>query len=192
MSFDPKILSEKIEGLKEAFENGRFGDALVAAVNTGSGLMQQRIFTANVDVNGDGFGEYIGKRIIAKRIKSANRTADKRNKAIAGESLTPYQIKRASKGRQILKKDLEMTGALRRAIETQVEGEHSAILQFSNLEAAKIAHGQENQITNIRLGAKATTKGAGIKIFKLNQEEKEEVISQGVELIKEILQTKKP
>lgn len=187
MPFDLAILSKKIEGLKEAFNNGKFGDALVGALNTGNGLMQQRVFTQNVDVDGQGFGVYIGKKRKVRLQVSKNRTQNKRNKAIAGLELTSYQRKRAQKGRQIAKKDLELEGSLRRAIETVIENEKSAVLTFNNDTAAKIARGQENQITNIRNTGKGTTKGKGVKIFGLNTSEKEQVIEQGSELIKQIL-----
>lgn len=187
MPFDVQILEKKIEGIKQAFENGKFSDALLTSLNTGSGLMQQRIFQQNEDISGNSFGKYIGKIRKARLIVSANRTQNKRNKAVAGKDLTPYQIKRARAGRQTSKKDLEFHGGLRRAIETQVESENAAILEFNNDLAAKIARGQENQITNIRTGGKGSSKGNGIKIFRLNEKEKEQVVEQGIELIKQIL-----
>jgi hypothetical protein len=191
MAFDVTILSKKIEGLKEAYENGRFSDALVGSLNTGSGLMQQRIFNQNTDIEGQSFGNYIGKKRKVPLVVSSNKTQNKRNKAIAGLELTSYQRKRASKGRQISRKDLEFTGGVRRAIETQIADEKAAVLQFNNDLAAKIARGQEQQITNIRNGQKGTTKGANaVKIFSLNQSEKETVIEQGAELIKQILKPK--
>lgn len=191
MPFDVSILSKKIQGLKDAFEQGSFGDALVGALNTGNGLLQQRVFTQNTDVEGQGFGIYIGKKRKVPLVISTNRTQNKRNKNIAGLSLTSYQRKRAAKGRQIAKKDLEFSGGLRRAIETQIADEKSAVLQFNNDQAAKIAKGQEQQITNIRAGRKGLVKGEGaVKIFTLNQSEKETVIEQGAELIKQILKPK--
>lgn len=188
--FDLSILKTKVEGLKEAYQDGRFGDALVGALNTGNGLMQQRVFTENQDVEGNSFGNYIGKKHKARFVPSTNKTQNKRNKAVFGQELTSYQIKRAKKGRQVLKKDLEFTGGLRRAIETQIENEKAAVLNFNNDEAAKIARGQEAQITNIRNGGKGTTKGTGVKIFTLNKSEKETVNEQGAELIKQILKPK--
>ncbi len=190
MPFDLKILTDKIEGIKEAFDNGRFADALVASLNTGNGLMQQRIFQNNNDIEGNSFGQYIGRKRKARLQVSKNVTQNKRNKAIAGQDLTSYQRKRARAGRQIAKKDLEFTGGLRRTIETQVENENAAILQFNDNNAALIAKGQEAQITNIRNGGKGTTKGKGIKIFALNTTEKEQVNEQGLELIKQILKPK--
>lgn len=187
MPFDLTILTKKIEGLKEAFNNGKFGDALVGALNTGNGLMQQRVFNQNQDIEGNGFGQYIGKKHKAKLLTSKNRTENKRLKALAGQDLTSYQRKRLKRGRQIAKKDLELEGGLRRAIETKIENEKAAVLEFNNDEAAKVARGQENQITNIRNTGKGTTKGKGIKIFGLNTSEKEQVVEQGAELIKQIL-----
>lgn len=190
MSFNTNILKDKIEGIKEAFQNGDFGDALVGALNTGSGLMQQRIFQNNTDVEGNNFGPYVGRKTKTKAKFSANKTQNKRNQNIAGLYLTSYQKKRARLGRQINHKDLELTGGLRRAIETQVESETTAILQFNNDLAAKTAHGQEAQITNIRNGRTGNTNGIGIKIFTLNQTEKEAVNEQGLALINQILKPK--
>lgn len=188
MAFDINAQQEKINRLKTAYESGRFSDALLAALNTGNGLMQQRIFQQTTDVEGNGFGTYVGKRSKVKRITvSKNPLQNKRNKALVGQNLTPYQRKRAAKGRQVLRKDLEFTGGLRRAIETVVESDKAVVLEFNNDQAAIIAKGQEAQITNIRLGQKGTTKGVGIKIFSLNQAEKEEVTEQGQELINQIL-----
>jgi hypothetical protein len=198
MSFDLNILKQKVDGLKEAYENGNFSDALIGALNTGNGLMQQRVFSQTEDIEGNSFGQYIGKK---KKLSNRNlevslffearsKTNQKRIKANADLELTSYQRKRAHKGRQIAKKDLEFTGGLRRAIETQAENEKTAVIQFNNLEAAKIAKGQEAQITNIRSGGKGTTKGEGVKIFSLNNSEKETVIEQGAELITQILKPK--
>jgi hypothetical protein len=187
MPFDLTILTKKIEGLKQAFENGRFADALVGALNTGNGLMQQRIFTRNQDIEGNSFGVYIGK----KREVVITKNKRKRINDSRVQSLTTYEKKRVQAGRQIIHKDLEFTGGVRRAIETQIENEKSVVLEFNNDEAATIAHGQEQQITNIRNGGKGTVKGTGaIKIFKLNIDEKEKVVEQGHELILQILKPK--
>lgn len=188
--FDLNILKTKVDGLKEAYASGNFGDALVGALNTGNGLMQQRIFNQNKDVEGNDFGVYIGKKRKARLVTSSNKTQNKRNKAVFGKELTSYQIKRAKKGRQVAKKDLEFTGGLRRAIETQIENEKAAVLNFNNDDAAQIAKGQEAQITNIRNGGKGSVKGNGVKIFTLNNSEKETVNEQGKELITQILKPK--
>lgn len=196
MSFDITILKAKIDKIKQAYDNGKFGDALVAALNTGNGLMQQRIFQTNVDIEGNSFGQYVGKkqterqagRQVARALFSdPTKTTRKRIKAAASLELTYYQRKRAFRGRQIIRKDLELEGGLRRAIETQIEDEKSAVLQFNNDEAALISKGQENQITNIRNGQPGTTKGDGIRIFTFDKKEREQVGEQGVELLKQIL-----
>jgi hypothetical protein len=187
MPFDLTILQKKVDGLKEAYENGNFADALVGALNTGNGLMQQRVFTQTEDIEGNTFGQYVGVKRKAKTKPTTDRTQARRNKAIEGKFLTSYQRKRAAKGRQILRKDLEFTGGLRRAIEIQAENDKAAVIQFNNSDAAKIAKGQEAQITNIRNSGKGTTKGTGVKIFTLNKAEKETVVEQGAELLKQIL-----
>lgn len=187
MPFDLQILADRIEGLKKTYENGRFGDALVGALDMGSGIMQQRIFEDNQDIEGNSFGQYIGAKTKTKLVMSKNKTQNKRNKAIAGIDLTSYQRKRARAGRQYSHKDLELTGGLRRAIETQVENENVAVIQFNNDDAALIAQGQEAQITNIRNGQVGSTKGHGIKIFTLSEGEKKDVNAKGLELIKQIL-----
>lgn len=197
MAFDITIMTKKIEGLKAAFESGRFADALVGSLNTGNGLMQQRIFQETQDIKGQPFGQYVGAkkkqtdRAQVRALFGATKTDKKRIKSSAGLELTPYQRLRANKGRPIAKKDLEFTGGLRRAIETQIEGEKAAVLQFNTDLAGKIARGQEQQITNIRNGASGTTKGTGaVKIFGLNESEKEKVNEQGRELILQILKPK--
>lgn len=187
--FDITVLTKRIEGIKTAFENGQFADALAGALNSGNGLMQQRIFTQNTDIKGQSFGEYIGKkRKVRKITPGSNRTQNKRNKAVAGLEITAYQRKRALRGRQIAKKDLELEGGLRRAIEIQVEDEKTVQLAFNNDNAALIAKGQEQQIENIRNGKPGTTKGSGAtRIFTLDDKEREEVNEQGLELIQQIL-----
>lgn len=187
--FDLTILTKKVEGLRTAFESGRFADALVGALETGNGLMQQRIFIRNEDVEGNGFGVYIGRKTLPRSLPTTtSRTDRKRIKANAGIPLTRWQRIRANKGRQVAKKDLEFTGGLRRSIEAQIQEEREAALFFNTSEAAAVAHGQEQQITNIRNGGKGTTKGSGaIKIFNLNDSEREQVVEQGAELIKQIL-----
>lgn len=184
MSFDTKILQEKINKVKIAFESGQFADVLIGALNTGNGLMQQRIFTQNKDTLGNSFGKYTGKKGKTRTVKPSK---NKRSKFLGDQPLTPYERKRVLAGRQILRKDLEFTGGLRRAIETSLENDKAAVIAFNNLDAARIAHGQEAQITNIRLGNKGTTKGIGIKIFRLNTFEKEQVVEQARELINQIM-----
>lgn len=191
MPFDVTILVKKIQGIKEAFENGNFADALVGAMKTGQGIMSKRIFNQLEDTQGRDFGKYIGKKSKARLLKSKNKTQNKRNKAVAGQELTSYQRKRALSGRQIANKDLQLTNSLRKSIELQhsIVKESNGIvsLEFTTDKAAAIARGQENQITNIRNGRPGTTKGDGVRIFRFTQEEKEKTTEQGSFLIKQIL-----
>lgn len=187
--FDLTILIKKVQNLKAAFDSGQFADALVGSLTTGKGLMTQRIFTGTKDVEGNSFGQYIGRKTIPRTTPTTtSRTDRKRIKANAGIPLTRWERIRANKGRQVAKKDLFFTGGLSASIEVQVENERAAILAFNTVEMAAIAHGQEQQITNIRNGGKGTTKGSGaIKIFNLNDKERGEVVEQGQQLIIQIL-----
>lgn len=191
--FDTTILKENIERIKQAYVNGQFTDALVKALNTGKGLMRERIFETNIDVGGNSFGEYIGKKtettelVASSRLfKGKSKTIQNRAKNIIGQDLTTYQRKRASFGHQTNPKNLEFFGSLRRSIEIVVENEKSAAMQFNNDLAAKIAQGQANQIANIRDGLPGRTNYnlKTVKIFRLNTAEKEQVVEQGLELIK--------
>lgn len=193
MNFDLTILQAKIDKLKANIQSGRFGDALIGAINTGNGLMQERIFSTNKDVQGNDFGEYIGKKkrqsdksqLTALFNTKGNKAKEKiRNQAI--QEITSYQRKRLAHGRQIVKKDLEFNGGLRGSIETRHD-ERTAVLEFSTDESALIARGQENQITNIRNGKKGSSKGEGIKIFNLDEDERNEVVEQGLQLINQIM-----
>lgn len=191
MAFDTDILKEKIEKIENAFESGQYADVLVGALNTGNALLQQRVFTQNEDAQGNSFGKYVGKKTKTKLKSSKNAVQNKRNKAIVGLDLTAYQRKRAALGAQTNPKNLQLTGNLKLSIDTFAENENAAVLAFTNNEAAKIAHGQEVQITNIRNGLKGTTTGIGIKIFRLNTTEREQIVEQGKALIKQVIDQNK-
>lgn len=195
MAFDTKILTDKIKKLKTVVEQGDFSDALVASLNTGNAVMQNRIFGDNVDVRGQSFGTYVGvrrksPRLVARLLRiTTSRTDRVRIKRNAPVSLTYYQRKRVNKGRQIVKKDLELYGSLRRAIEVEIINERSAVVQFNDYHSAEIARGQENQITNIRNGLPGYTKGDGEKIFAFNDNEKEVSNDQVRLLINQIIKS---
>lgn len=185
MPIDPKILLNKIKNLKDRVRNIDFSDVFVAALNTGNAMMQQRIFQENKDVLGNGFGEYIGeKKFLTDRQKkrllgsTQSRTTLARIQRNIGRRLTPYQRKRVNRGRQIVRKDLELEGELRRSIEVQVINERAAALMFNNDKAVLVAKGQENQITNIRETGRGSVYGNGVKIFALNDNERKQVLDQ--------------
>lgn len=194
MPFDFSNIEDRIAELRGKTGGAVIGDILISALNTGNGLMQARVFRANQDVEGNSFGEYIGKKVNlteaqkAKLLSSTTSKTDlKRIKRNLSESLTSYQRKRVNKGRQILRKDLEFSGGLRKSIEIQIENEKAGILTFNTDESALIARGQENQITNIRNGLPGSSKGDGVKIFALTESEKSEVIDQVKILVNELL-----
>lgn len=194
MAFDATILQKYVDDLKKIVESGQFADALVGAMNTGNGLMQQRIFTRNQDVEGNSFGTYIGKKTALGRgtairlLSEAKRPEQKARVVRATVPLTPYQRKRVLRGRQIVRKDLELEGDLRRSIQMYIQSDKEVVLAFNTDKQALIAAGQEQQITNIRNGLPGTTKGTGaIKIFALNADEIDQVVEQGTELVLQIL-----
>lgn len=179
-----------LNGLLQIVESGEFADALVSAINTGNGLMQQRVFTHGQDVEGNSFGGYVGKKTTLgiesqRRLLSGARSTVQRNRIRRSNSpLTPYERKRVQAGRQIGYKDLEFNGELRRSIQVFIEDEKTVILAFNNSESALIARGQEQQIENIRQGRPGTTQGTGATlIFAFSDDEQREVVDQGVELI---------
>lgn len=195
MGFDLTILTQKVERLKANIQSGRFGDALIGALNSGNGLMQERIFSTNKDTQGNDFGVYVGhkktlsdKSQLTALFNTKGSKAKEKIRIDAIQELTSYQRKRLAKGRQIDKKDLEFNGGLRRSIETRHD-DKTAVLEFSTDESALIARGQENQITNIRNGKKGSSKGEGIKIFNLNEDEIKKVIEQGLQLINQIIKS---
>lgn len=195
MAFDTKILVDKVKKLKEVVIKGDFSDALIASLNTGNALMQNRIFGDNVDVKGQTFGGYVGvrrksPRLVARLLRiTTSRTDRVRIKRNAPLSLTYYQRKRVNKGRQIVRKDLELYGSLRRAIEVEIINERSAVVQFNDYHSAEIARGQENQITNLRNGQPGYTQGNGEKIFAFNENERDKSNEQVKLLISKIIKS---
>jgi hypothetical protein len=194
LSFDTTILTKYVKDLSRLVEGGGFADALVGAMNTGNGLMQQRIFTRNEDVEGQSFGVYIGRKAAlgqfsqSRLLTLAKSATDRRRVRRAAVPLTPYQRKRVLRGRQVLRKDLELEGDLRRSIQVFVENDRTVVLAFNDDHQALIASGQEQQIHNIRQGRKGTTRGTGApKIFALNENEIDETKEQGVELVLQLL-----
>lgn len=188
----PTDLKTYLQGLREIVQSGQFADALVSAINTGNGLLQQRVFTRGEDINGNSFGSYIGRKVplgigSQERILLSAKSRVQKNRAKKSiETLTPYERKRVLAGRQVAYKDLEFSGELRRSIQVFIENEKEVVLAFNNDESALIAAGQEQQITNIRNGRPGTTQGVGAtKIFAFSDDEQDEVVEQAVTLITE-------
>lgn len=132
--------------IRATIATGVFSDALVAGLNAGMGIMKRRIFNQSQAVDGTSFGKYKSE---------------------------PYKKKRAKRGRQIARKDLEVDGTIRRSIEVVTVNNTKAEVRFTNDESAKIAGYQEIQIFNVLNGLPVKTKGKKIEIFKFNQTERD-------------------
>jgi hypothetical protein len=124
---------------------GTFSDALVAGLNAGMGAMKRRIFNQSLDAEGVSLGPYFSEQ---------------------------YERDRRQAGRQIGRKDLEMTGSLRRAIEIITVNQTAAQVRITNQEDAEKAAFQEQQIYNLRNGLPANeASGQAVPIFEFNAEE---------------------
>lgn len=130
---------------------GVFSDALVAGLNAGMGAMKRRIFNQSLDANGVSLGPYYSEQ---------------------------YARDRRRDGRQTGRKDLEMTGQLRRAIEVITVNNIKAEIRITNTTDADKARWQEQQIANLRSGALANdANGNAVPIFEFSAEEWEIVKS---------------
>lgn len=124
---------------------GTFSDALVAGLNAGMGVMKRRIFNQSLDAEGVSLGPYYSEQ---------------------------YERDRRQAGRQIGRKDEEMTGSLRRAIEVITVNQTAAQIRITNERDANKARWQEQQIYNLRNGLGANEdSGQAVPIFELNAEE---------------------
>lgn len=126
--------------------SGVFSDALVAGLNAGMGVMKRRIFNQSLDAEGGSLGPYFSEQ---------------------------YARDRRRKGRQTGRKDLEMEGTLRRAIEVVTVNNTRAEIRITNAHQADIARWQEQQIHNLRNNRPANEEsGERVPIFELNATEK--------------------
>lgn len=184
---------EKME--KKAAEVGTIdvSAALVAGVNAAMGSMKNRVFNQSQDANGEALGKYGGKRskvterkhlIVPGDDKEAVKDKKKKRKnlkpSLNGEAYTEYEKERLGHGRQIEKKDLEMWGTLRRSIVVAAEEGNRVQCICNNEEELRILRGQERQIGRLRGGGEAAV------IFSLSNEEREEMVSNIKEGIKQL------
>lgn len=136
---------------------GAFSDALVAGLNAGMGVMKRRIFNQSLDADGNSLGPYYSEQ---------------------------YERDRRRRGRQTARKDLEMDGTVRRAIEVVTVNNTKAEIRITNAESADIARYQEVQIYNLRNGLPANSDSGGkVPIFELNADELEIVRTTTRELL---------
>lgn len=156
-------IEDVIKKLEEFSRNGGhidLTDALVAAVNDARARLQFRIFNTGQDSNNESLGVYVG-------VKKPTR--------IDPLAATPYERKRRRYGRQILYKDLEFFGTLRRAIVT-ANSYNEAVCIFNSPVEADIAIYQEQQIASIRATGSTKSVSGRVPIFVLSTQEKEELI----------------
>lgn len=151
---------EKFKMMADNAANIDFSESLIGGANAARGKMNFRIFNSGKDANGAPFGVYTGKKI-SKKIP-----------------FTPYELKRVSKGRQILKKDLEFYGALRRGIVIVKKDQKMVVCTIVNAQLILIADYQEEQIGKIRKTGK-------VRIFALSQEERSFFITNTSALLKQ-------
>lgn len=124
---------------------GMFSDALVAGLNAGMGVMKRRIFNQSLDAEGMTLGPYYSEQ---------------------------YERDRQRAGRQIGRKDEEMTGSLRRSIEIVTINNIKVEMRITNDKDANKARFQEQQIYNLRNGLSANEEsGQAVPIFELSDEE---------------------
>lgn len=136
---------------------GTFSDALVAGLNAGMGAMKRRIFNQSLDAEGKTLGPYYDES---------------------------YERERVRKGRQVAKKDEEMTGSLRRSIEVVAVDNTKAEIRITNQEDTDKARNQEKQIFNLRNGRSGNDSGGGfVPIFELAPDEWDIVKSTTVALL---------
>lgn len=152
-----KEVQARLALIRAQIATGVFSDALVAGLNAAMGIMKRRIFNLSQDADGESLAHYVS----------------------AG-----YKKKRVNKGRQIVRKDLEFDGTLRRAIEVVTVNNTKAEIRLTDDDSANIARWQEQQIYNIRTGVPPNEASGGrVPIFELNDDEKDILRTNIAELI---------
>ncbi len=178
-------IEELIKKYETAVKNAGafdFSEALFIGVNSAMGAMKFRIFNTGKAKDNTPFGKYVGKRgkitgrrlggntddvgdvYIKKQVKKAQKKLKTNAEATGDTEFTEYEKKRLADGRQIVYKDLEFTGALRRSIVVAKDEDNRVICYFNSQDLAEIAKYQEIQIGKINGGGE-------IIIFAINEEE---------------------
>lgn len=156
-----KQVQARLAFIKAQIAGGAFSDSLVAGLNAGMGVMKRRIFNQSQDAEGNTLGPYYSEQ---------------------------YERDRVRKGRQVNRKDLEVDGTLRRAIETVTVNNSKAEIRITNEDSANIARWQEQQIYNLKNGLEANAESGGkVPIFELSTDEKDIVRTTTRELLNQKL-----
>jgi hypothetical protein len=144
-------LKVKLALIRATIASGVFSDVLVAGLNAGMGIMKRRIFNQSLAADGTDLGPYFSE---------------------------DWARHRRLEGRQVARKDLEMEGTLRRAIEVVSVNNTRAEIRITDDESADIARFQETQIFNLRNNLPANQDTGGkVPIFELSEVELEIVQS---------------
>lgn len=127
--------------IRATIASGVFSDALVAGLNAGMAAMKRRIFNQSLAADGTSLGPYFSES---------------------------YARDRRREGRQTSKKDLEMTGTLRRAIEVVAVNNTAAEIRITSPDRAEVARKQEFQIWALLNNAPLDQTSKKLPIFELN------------------------
>jgi hypothetical protein len=141
-----KEMLARLALIRATIATGVFSDALVAGLNAGMGIMKRRIFNQSLAADGSSLGPYFSEQ---------------------------YARDRKREGRQTARKDLEMTGTVRRAIEVVSVNNTKAEVRITNTDAADIARYQEIQIYNLLHGQDLSSTSQKVPIFEFNANELE-------------------
>lgn len=174
-------LIEKFKLIAAQSKEVDFSQALLAGVNVGKAKMQFRVFNTGKDAEGVSLGIYTGKKEGGAPRSLKKNTDEVKRRLVGAQSLfTPYELKRLRKGRQIVYKDLEFTGDLRKGIVVVKKGPYQVLCVIPNAKLGKIAQAQELHIARIRGAADP------VKIFSLSKEEHELMVKNINAVLKQI------
>lgn len=167
-----KDVIERFKMIRDKSKQIDFSDALLTGVNAAKASMQNRIFNQGQDAAGSSLGKYRGKKKVVSNKKFEGRKTDFLFGKVNVLNLSPYELKRVSKGRQVRYKDLEFTGALRRGVVVIKESQLSVVCAIPNERLFRIAKGQEEYLHT--------------SIFALSDEEREILRTNVIEAVNQI------
>lgn len=154
-----KEILARLALIRATIASGAFQDALVAGLNAGMGVMKLRIFNQSLDALGNELGPYYNET---------------------------YARDRRREGRQTARKDLEMTGSLRRSIEVIAVNNLKAEIRITNAKDADKARKQEVQIFNLKNNLPFDAASGGkVPIFEFSAEEVDIVVTTTKELLQQ-------
>lgn len=147
-------LIQRFEGIRDAPIDPT--NALLAGVNAAKAAMQHRIFNQGKDAGGKSLGKYMGQKrggmggALTKKIFGLDQATKDRTVGFIDftRRFTPHELKRLNAGRQVVYKDLELTGALRRGIVT-VRQQNRVVCVIPHPDLYRIAKAQEDHLHTV-------------------------------------------